>query len=169
MSTHSSPHGRTIALDADGVLLDYSGAYANAWAKAFGERPALRDPEAYWPIDRWVVERLQGRHLAVFRSAFDEEFWLTIPAIPGAIDVCRQLVEAGYRLICITTLDEAFVTARRLNLERLGFPITEVIVTGGQDDVTSSKAAVVAKLQLPRSSMTTCLITAASRLRCIRR
>lgn len=147
MSTHSSPHGRTIALDADGVLLDYSSAYADAWAKAFGERPALRDPEAYWPIDRWAVEHLKGRRLAVFRAAFDEEFWSTIPAISGAIEACHQLVHSGYRLICITALDEAFAAARQINLERLGFPISEVIVTGNQANATSPKAAAVAKLQ----------------------
>jgi len=33
-----------IALDADGVLLDYHHAYARAWAEAFGHPPALRDP-----------------------------------------------------------------------------------------------------------------------------
>ena len=44
-----------IALDADGVLLDYGLAYAGAWQKAFGQIPRERDPLAYWPIDRWDV------------------------------------------------------------------------------------------------------------------
>ena len=47
-----------IALDADNVLLDYSIAYALAWERAFAHRPIERDPTAYWPIDRWDVERL---------------------------------------------------------------------------------------------------------------
>ena len=65
-----------IALDADGVLLDYSLAYAGAWQRAFGRRPALRDPAAYWPIDRWEVERLEDdERLAQLRLAFDDEFW----------------------------------------------------------------------------------------------
>ncbi len=41
-----------VALDADGVLLDYSLAYAGAWERAFGVYPVERDPQAYWPIDR---------------------------------------------------------------------------------------------------------------------
>jgi beta-phosphoglucomutase-like phosphatase (HAD superfamily) len=49
-----------IALDADGVLLDYGLAYASAWQKAFGTYPGERDPLAYWPIDRWEVERVEG-------------------------------------------------------------------------------------------------------------
>jgi hypothetical protein len=35
-----------VALDADGVLLDFNLAYAHAWEKAFGRFPAERDPLA---------------------------------------------------------------------------------------------------------------------------
>lgn len=142
-----SDPGSIIALDADGVLLDYCTAYAGAWAKAFGEMPALRDPQAYWPIDRWVVDRLSGDRLDRFRSAFDEQFWSTIPAIDGAIEACHQLVDAGYRLVCISALDDAFAGARQRNLEMLGFPIADVIATGGETGQLSPKAVAVAKLQ----------------------
>lgn len=33
-----------IALDADGVLLDYGLAYAGAWQKAFGAYPGVLMP-----------------------------------------------------------------------------------------------------------------------------
>jgi phosphoglycolate phosphatase-like HAD superfamily hydrolase len=137
---------RTIALDADGVLLDYNAAYATAWSKAFGERPVLRDPKAYWPMDRWDVPRLSGDQLAGFRTQFDEQFWSTIPAIDGAIDACNRLVEAGYRLVCVTAMDEAFADARRRNLSALGFPIGEVIVTSGVGHDVSPKAAAIQSL-----------------------
>lgn len=75
-----------IALDADGVLLDYHQAYADAWGRAFGERPALRDPQAYWPIDRWNVQRVSGAQLERLRACFDDAFWGSIPALPGALD-----------------------------------------------------------------------------------
>ena len=58
-----------IALDADGVLLDYGLAYASAWQKAFGTYPGERDPLAYWPIDRWEVERVEGDRLDLLRRA----------------------------------------------------------------------------------------------------
>ena len=48
-----------IALDADGVLLDYGLAYASAWQKAFGTYPGERDPLA----DR-AAEHGRVRHLA---------------------------------------------------------------------------------------------------------
>ena len=62
---------KRIALDADGVLLDYNLAYASAWERAFGVRPELRDPQAYWPADRWGVERLAGELLDRLRASFD--------------------------------------------------------------------------------------------------
>ena len=80
-----------IALDADGVLLDYSKAYAAAWERAFSQRPLERDPLAYWPIDRWAVDRLSGRRLERFRACFDSAFWLTIPAVDGAVEACNTL------------------------------------------------------------------------------
>lgn len=39
-----------IALDADGVLLDYSLAYAHLWERAFGYFPKELDKNAYWPL-----------------------------------------------------------------------------------------------------------------------
>ena len=63
-----------IALDADGVLLNYHVAYRNAWYKAFNQLPALKDSNAYWPIDRWEVRKLDGDELIHFRSFFNKKF-----------------------------------------------------------------------------------------------
>jgi len=136
-----------IALDADGVLLDYNLAYADAWRRAFGARPQERDPEAYWAFDRWDVERLEGAALARFRSCFDEQFWSTVPALPGAVEACHQLQQAGYRLVCVSALDLRFERARALNLQRLGFPIERVIATGSDAVHRSPKAEALAALQ----------------------
>lgn len=137
---------RTIALDADGVLLDYNAAYAVAWRRAFGKLPALRDPNAYWPMDRWAVDRLSGDPLMRFCSEFNEEFWSTIPAIDGAVEACARLADAGFRLVCVTALDEAFADARRHNFAALGFPIDDVIVTAGAAHDVSPKRAAIKRL-----------------------
>lgn len=136
-----------IALDCDGVLLDYAVAYANAWFRAFGEHPTLKDPHAYWPMDRWGIPCLTGQELEQFRSVFNEEFWSTIPAIDGALESCHQLVSFGYELVCITALEERNLNARKRNLSDLGFPIAEVIATDNLVSHQSPKAAWLNRLK----------------------
>jgi len=143
--TSDSPQP-VVALDADGVLLDYHLSYRDAWARAFGEPPLLRDANAYWPMDRWAVRRLQGEDMARFRLCFDEHFWSTIPAIEGAVDACLNLHRAGYRLVCVSAIGAPFRDARLRNLRDAGFPIDEVIATGNDVGTESPKAAAIRSL-----------------------
>jgi len=136
-----------IALDADGVLLDFHLAYAGAWARAFGKAPVERDPLAYWPMDRWKVERLDEKRRVQFRASFDEHFWATVPAIEGALEACHRLHDAGYELVCVSALELEFEAARLRNLKRLGFPIERVIATGNEAVERSPKADAIAELR----------------------
>jgi len=136
-----------IALDADGVLLDFHLGYASAWQRAFGQAPTERDPLAYWPMDRWQVDRLDPARRAQFRAAFDAHFWTTVPAIDGAVDACHRLHDAGFELICVSALDSEFEAARLRNLRDLGFPIERVIATGNAAGERSPKADTIEALQ----------------------
>ncbi|QTN26226.1 HAD family hydrolase [Rhodoferax sp. AJA081-3] len=134
---------RIIALDADGVLLDYNLGYAAAWKRAFGIYPKEVDPNAYWAQDRWDVEQLDGDRLEHFRASFDETFWESLYALPGAIQACKDLKSAGYLLVCVTALTGRFVAARKRNLQQLGFPIETVIATGKYAEGKSPKAVAL--------------------------
>jgi phosphoglycolate phosphatase-like HAD superfamily hydrolase len=135
-----------IALDADGVLLDFHLGYAGAWQRAFGAAPQERDRLAYWPMDRWVVDRLDDAGRMHFRRHFDETFWTTVPAIDGAIEACHRLHDAGFDLVCVSALDAEFESARLRNLRHLGFPIERVVATGNAPGERSPKADAIAKL-----------------------
>ena len=136
-----------IALDADGVLLDFHLAYAEAWRRAFGEVPQERDAQAYWPIDRWQVEYLEGARLSHFGAHFDEQFWSTVPAIDGAVEACQRLCDAGFDLVCVSALEARFEAARLANLRALGFPIERVVATGNAQGERSPKATAIDKLR----------------------
>jgi phosphoglycolate phosphatase-like HAD superfamily hydrolase len=136
-----------ICLDGDGVLLDFHAAYRAVWHRAFGLLPTIKDPDAYWPIDRWDVRRLEGDELHHFRSHFDNEFWCTVPAITGAKTACQKLSGAGYELVCLTALDERFQSARLQNLRDLGFPIERVVTTASTDGEVSPKANALRQLK----------------------
>lgn len=137
----------TIALDADGVLVDLHLGYANAWQRAFGAYPAERDPLAYWPIDRWQVDRLDDAQRAQLRAQFDEPFWTSLPAMPGAVQACHRLHDAGFDLVCVTALEARFADARLRNLRALGFPIARVLATGHSEGERSPKADAIAALR----------------------
>ncbi|MGZ5187652.1 MAG: HAD family hydrolase [Caldimonas sp.] len=135
-----------IALDADGVLLDFHLGYAGAWQRAFGAAPRERDPLAYWPMDRWDVERLDDLKRAHFRKHFDETFWTTVPAIEGAVVACHRLHDAGFDLVCVSALEAEYESARLRNLRSLGYPIERVVATGNAAGERSPKADAVAAL-----------------------
>ena len=136
-----------IALDADGVLLDFHLGYAAAWLRAFGHAPVERDPLAYWPMDRWHVERLDAQRRERFRAAFDDHFWASMPAIDGALLACHRLRDAGFDLVCVSALDLEFEAARLRNLRDLGFPIERVIATGNAAGERSPKADTINELR----------------------
>lgn len=136
-----------IALDADGVLLDYHQAYRHAWHKAFGIMPNLKDALAYWPMDRWDVRKLDGANHDQFRQCFDYEFWSTVPAIFGAVDAAKKLHHAGYELVCVSALDFQFRPARLKNLQDLGFPIERVFATDHSHGKVSPKAEALHALK----------------------
>lgn len=133
-------HRQIIALDADGVLLDYNLAYASAWERAFGVYPKEKDPDAYWAMDRWEVERLSGDRLERLLERFDASFWENVPAMAGALDACNALHAAGFDLVCVTALPDHFASARQSNLRQLGFPIDTVISTDNVYTGRSPKA-----------------------------
>ena len=136
-----------IALDADGVLVDFHVGYARAWHRAFGHMPAERDPLAYWPMDRWEVERLEGERLSHFGRHFDTEFWSSLPAMDGAIEACHRLHDAGHELVCVSALDLHHESARLRNLRELGFPIERVVATGNASGTRSPKADAIEALR----------------------
>lgn len=135
-----------LALDADGVLLDYHGAYAKAWERAFGARPQVVDPLAYWPMDRYGVSRLGAKELARFRQFRDDEFWATIDPMPGALEATQMLADAGYDLVCLTAIKPQHEAARARNLAAIGFPIKEVISAHGEAMARSPKADALERL-----------------------
>lgn len=136
-----------IALDGDGVLLDYNLAYAKAWEKATGRYPAERDVKAYWAVDRWDVERLSGESLERFRASFDIDFWSAIPPLESAVEACHRLHEQGYDLVCVTALREDLADARLRNLRDHGFPIEKVFATSNSMGKRSPKAGILDQLK----------------------
>jgi len=136
-----------LALDADGVLVDLHMGFACAWERAFGAFPEERDPQAYWPQQRWDVPPLDAEQRLQLRAHFDETLWESLPAIAGALEACHRLHDAGHELVCVTALDDRFRKARLRNLRSLGFPIDRVLATGHVEGPRSPKADAIESLR----------------------
>ena len=136
-----------IALDADGVLVNYHAGYRLAWERAFGELPEIVDPEAYSAIDRFGVPRLGLEKRNVLRTAMDESFWSSLPPIDGALEACKSLDAAGFDLVCVSAVKDQYRDARAQNLADLGFPLKEVYAAPSKGtDSKSPKAAALDSL-----------------------
>ena len=137
-----------LALDADGVLVDLHIGYARAWQRAFGVYPAERDPQAYWPVDRWQVEQLDAEQRLQLREQFERARVVGVAAghrrrgrcLPPA---ARRRLRAGVR----DGAGGAFQAARLRNLQALGFPIRRVLATGHAEGERSPKADAIETLR----------------------
>lgn len=136
---------KLIALDCDGVLLDYNLAYASAWERAFGHKPTLKNPDAYWASEMWDVKELVGDELIYFRKFFDTDHWSSIPPIEAAVESVHRLVEAGFNVVCVTALDHEFGQARAANLKQCLFPEMKVI-TAPKIGLENPKAKIINQL-----------------------
>lgn len=143
-----TPSNKLIAIDADGVLVDYNTAYASLWERAFGEKPQLARPDGYHAVDRYRLPQLNPEALAYFEALRDEEFWATVPLIPGASEACEALRERGFQLVCVTALHSRFKSARSRCLAPLGFSFDEVYTTSNVSTVIgmSPKAPLLNQL-----------------------
>jgi hypothetical protein len=139
------PRG-TIALDCDGVLLDYHESYQRAWLAAFGVLPQIVNPRAYWARERHGLAILDAAALAHFEAHRAELFWSTMQPLPGAVAACNRLVAAGFDLVCVSALDHQWRNARHSNLIHCGFPINRVISAPDDRSGINPKRAAITQL-----------------------
>lgn len=124
------PRKRIIALDADGVLLDYNKAAASVWERAFGVYPAFRDSKAYHFRNVYAMDLVDADVKSKYYATFARIGWRNMLAMPGAVEACQLLHDMGYELQVVSSMPEAFANQRMENLMDLGMPIASVTATG---------------------------------------
>jgi hypothetical protein len=117
---------KTIVLDGDGVVFDYRQAYPAVWKKAFGTEIKMVEPNAYHAHTAHGVKFETPAQETRFFAFFDEEAWATMPLMEGAAEACALLVDCGYRLVIVSSMNPKFAGARLRNCELHNLPISEV-------------------------------------------
>jgi beta-phosphoglucomutase-like phosphatase (HAD superfamily) len=120
---------RTLALDVDGVLLDWSAGF-DAWLRDHGIFPAfpltetrhfdLRDALGHLPYED---------RLALIRRFNTDEAMGRLPVMAGAEEAVRRLRAHGLRLVAVTAPgdDPTTVSLRRAQLERFALDDAEIL------------------------------------------
>ncbi len=122
----------TLIVDVDGPLLNYNKGYAKHWERLTGEPVELKDPTAYHAHNQYKVPFLEGEALDIFERTFDEQFWLSLDPMPGAIRAIEKLAKK-YEIFAVTTSSTDYFNVRRSHIYRLGFNIIDVVSVGNKN------------------------------------
>lgn len=114
-----------IALDADGVLLDYHTAVIKLM-KELGQEPELDLP--CYDLNNQIKNCPPKGH--EFWKLFREKGWEIMDPLPGAQAACHWLHDNGFKLVCVSALPPKNADNRLKNLRKLGLPIEKVYATG---------------------------------------
>lgn len=132
-----------IALDVDGVLLDYAGSL-DLWMRSHFSYMTPAKQNIYALHERYNIPHLYMEPLANLFA--ESEHFRTLSPYRNAIPNVRKLYEAGHRLVAVTACNSTEITKklRYENLEaRFGNAISEVHFVG----VDRPKREVLAKLR----------------------
>jgi phosphoglycolate phosphatase-like HAD superfamily hydrolase len=141
-----------IALDADGVLIDYNQGYAAVWQAAFGETLTLKHPDMHHAFNAYDCVFRDDAEKAQFYGNFTAKFWTNMPILEGAREACLELVDMGYELVCVTTMPPEFEAERMQNFLSGGLPISKTYATGRDKSLPAynAKEQILRKLR-PRA------------------
>lgn len=137
-SSHLSSKKRcTVALDCDGVLLDFLTHFKTIGEYALG-RELIDSSNVYDLSARYgLTSDERSRIMHIFEK---ENGWSNLPSLDGALDSAKELQEAGHRVIVVTAIEEQFRTARLSNLAHFGFVPDHMYCVGTQHGHTKSDA-----------------------------
>ncbi|CAF4163271.1 unnamed protein product [Adineta steineri] len=122
-----------IALDCDGVLLDYHATFAQIYEQTFGKKLTIVSPNAHYAERKYNVN-FNDEEKEKFKQVWNEYGWRRMPMHDGALEACLLLHEAGYELICVTAMSSNFIEHRLENFRLHGFPIDKIISSGYDKD-----------------------------------
>jgi len=119
----------TLALDVDGVLLDWSAGF-DAWLRTVGVEPAFPLVDTRHFDFRDVLGHLPYEdRLALIRRFNTDEAMGALPLIPGALEAIQRLRDHGLRLVAVTAPgdDPATIRLRQAQLERFALDDIEIL------------------------------------------
>jgi FMN phosphatase YigB (HAD superfamily) len=124
---------KVIALDVDGVLLDFMPAFDKAAEALLGKRIKIHKDEHslnhYHLKDR--IQSTQEDVDAVLQYMIDTGVYANLQPLPGAREALDAIKAEGFKIVLVTALPEAAKLSRLLNLKNyLDFEPDEIHCVG---------------------------------------
>lgn len=133
--------GRPIAVDCDGVILDYDAPFSVVAQDVLG-RPVQRQNRIYELDVRYGISSEElDQVFAAYRT--HPQGLRGLPMLEGAADVLRALRQMGHPLHMVTGIDEENSPQRRENLALYGIEMDEIHCVGAG---RKSKADVLRRI-----------------------
>lgn len=118
----------TVALDADGVQLNFDLGFRITASKALGRELELLNPRAYSMRERYGMTPKENA--TAWEAMMTEPAgWRGLPALEGAKEAVDALKKAGKRIIVVTKIPSDVVDLRAENLKKLGLHFDDIVVT----------------------------------------
>lgn len=115
----------TVALDVDGVLLDFVPAWAAYAERLLNRKITTQNPAAFSLHQKLNVSLIEAD--AVWDLFHKEGGWLTLPPISGAVEVVNEL-KRYCNVVAVTAIDLKNVAEREHNLQEHGMAMPVIAV-----------------------------------------
>ena len=124
---------KVIALDVDGVLLDFMPAFEKAAEEVFGRKMDIHKDEYkmdYYHLSK-RINTSEEEVAKVLNYMIETGVYANLKPLPGAIEAVKAIQEAGFKIAIVTALPEAAKESRLLNLKNyLGLVPDEIHCVG---------------------------------------
>jgi hypothetical protein len=130
---------QTIALDCDGVILDYIECYKRLYNEFFNDNKKAVNPYSYTAdIHLGIDWTHREKEQSAFYDYFGQNGWTSMKPISGAVEATKKIKEAGYKIVIVTSIPFDKANARHDNLLKEGVSFDDVIACGSHSTANGS-------------------------------
>lgn len=141
-----------IMVDCDGVLLDFNKGFAQSYYKLFNKHLSVVRENAYAAVREFGLE--EYGNYKYFTKLFEKNninIWEKLPELKNAVNPINRLIDKGYDVRCLTSMNPKYEKDRLYNLQSLGFKIDIVYPvcrsTAAQKGIRNPKLEILKALK----------------------
>lgn len=122
---------KIIALDCDGVLLNYIDKYKSIYEEMFNTEISVVNPRSFTADVHLGIDWTgREKEQCDFYELFAQKGWKSMKALPGAVQATEHMRDLGYKVVVVTSMPEEKALDRASNLKDVGIYFNDVIACG---------------------------------------